>query len=350
MVNARLTLRDDETIGTLSGGGGKGGNIEITRGKTLTVNQSNDGVYNGAISEIGASDTKQAHLAKTGAGRLALGGDSSYTGATEARQGVLAITHGNALGKGTGEAGRVSVSNGATLELAAPAGGPNLSLGKPLTLNGQGVNTSREAGPVYAGALRNTSGSNIWSGAIRLAGNATIHNASVVSGAAPSLTLNNTLTLETAATSPVAADLTVTGAGKTTINSTISGAGGLIKAGTGRLTLGGAGENTYAGVTAVDEGILRISKNSALGTPTSGLTRTIVKKGATLQLVGSDLDIYAEELTLNGGTLHSLRGKNSRSHDNTWSRNIDLTDDSRILAESAFGAPKGAPSDPWRRD
>ena len=245
-ANARLTLRDDETIGTLSGGGGKGGNIEITRGKTLTVNQSNDGVYNGAISEIGASDTKQAHLAKTGAGRLTLGGDSSYTGATEARQGVLAITHGNALGKGTGEAGRVSVSNGATLELAAPAGGPNLSLGKTLTLNGQGVNTGGEAGPVYAGALRNTSGSNIWSGAIRLAGNATIHNASVVSGAAPSLTLNNTLTLETAATSPVAADLTVTGAGKTTINSAISGAGGLTKAGTGTLTLGGTGENTYS--------------------------------------------------------------------------------------------------------
>ncbi len=342
VANARLTLRDDETIGTLSGGGGKGGNIEITRGKTLTVNQSNDAVYNGAISEIGASGTKQAHLAKTGAGRLTLGGDSSYTGNTEARQGVLAITHGNALGKGKGEAGRVSVSNGATLELAAPAGGPNLSLGKSLTLNGQGVNTGGEAGPVYAGALRNTSGSNIWSGAIRLAGNATIHNASVVSGAAPSLTLNNTLTLQSTATSPVAADLTLTGAGKTTINSAISGAGGLTKAGTGTLTLSGAGENTYAGVTAVDEGILRISKSSALGTPTSGLTRTIVKKGATLQLAGSDLDIYAEELTLNGGTLHSLRGKNSRSHDNTWSRNIDLTDDSRILAESAFGAPKGA--------
>ena len=335
VANARLTLRDDETIGTLSGGGGKGGNIEITRGKTLTVNQSNEGVYNGAISEIGASDTKQAHLAKTGAGRLALGGDSSYTGATEARQGVLAITHGNALGKGTGEAGRVSVSNGATLELAAPAGGPNLSLGKSLTLNGQGVNTGGEAGPVYAGALRNTSGSNIWSGAIRLAGNTTIHNASVVSGAAPSLTLNNTLTLETAATSPVAADLTLTGAGKTTINSAISGAGGLTKAGTGTLTLGGA--NTYSGDTIIDTngGILRVENNTALGDDgRARLTRTIVRKGATLQLAGSALEIE-EKLTLNGGTLHSLRG------DNIWRYEIDLTDDSRILAESAFGAPKG---------
>ena len=336
VANARLTLRDDETIGTLSGGGGKGGNIEITRGKTLTVNQSNEGVYNGAISEIGASDTKQAHLAKTGAGRLTLGGDSSYTGATEARQGVLAITHVNALGKGKGEAGRVSVSNGATLELTAPAGGPNLSLGKPLTLNGQGVNTGGEAGPVYAGALRNTSGSNIWSGAIRLAGNTTIHNASVVSSAAPSLTLNNTLTLETAATSPVAANLTVTGAGKTTINSAISGAGGLTKAGTGTLTLGGA--NTYSGDTIIDTngGILRVENNTALGDDgRARLTRTIVRKGATLQLAGSALRIE-EKLTLNGGTLHSLRG------DNIWRYEIDLTDDSRILTESAFGAPKGA--------
>ena len=287
-------------------------------GHNLTVKGAGNVVLSGVISGAGGLIKGSA---AADSGLLTLSGANTYAGTTLVNGGTLAITRATALGGGA-----VTVNTGGVLALSSDPGGTGFTLNRALTLAG--------------GALGNVRGNNTYSGALTLSAD------SIIQSASGTLTVSGNLSLQTAATppatTPTARNLTVKGAGNVVLSGIISGAGGLTKAGTGRLTLGGTGENTYAGVTAVDEGILRISKNSALGTPTSGLTRTIVKKGATLQLAGSDLDIYAEELTLNGGTLHSLRGKNSRSHDNTWSRNIDLTDDSRILAESAFGAPKGA--------
>ena len=95
---------------------------------------------------------------------------------------------------------------------------------------------------------------------IRLASNATIHNASVATGAAPTLTLSGALTLQSAAT-PVAAGLTLTGAGKTRITGRITGLGGLIKQGAGTLVLNrsvAATANNYQGGTRIEEGELEL--------------------------------------------------------------------------------------------
>ena len=79
----------------------------------------------------------------------------------------------------------------------------------------------------------------------------------------------------------------------TTFSGVISGTGGMIKAGTGSLTL--SGTNTYSGVTTVSAGTLVAANTSALGATSSGTT---VTAGATLNV--DNVALAAEPLTLNG--------------------------------------------------
>ncbi len=114
-------------------------------------------------------------------------------------------------------------------------------------------------------------------------------------------------------------DFTV-GAGLTaTVNSTISGTNGLIKAGDGLLIFNAA--NSYTGQTKVNDGILRATNAGALGT--SGTT---VASGGELQLSGGIT--VAESLTLAGsgitGALTSVAGNN------TWDGNFTLSAASTI--------------------
>ena len=74
------------------------------------------------------------------------------------------------------------------------------------------------------------------------------------------------------------------------------------KTGAGVVALMGTGDNTYAGATNINEGILRIGKSSALGTPTSGANGgTTVAAGATLELDSASGNLtIAENLELAG--------------------------------------------------
>jgi autotransporter-associated beta strand protein len=82
--------------------------------------------------------------------------------------------------------------------------------------------------------------------------------------------------------------LTVDGSHNTTIGvsgatyGNISGAGGLVKTGTGTLTLGGLAANDYTGGTSLEQGTMIGAKVNAFGT--GGLTL----KGGTLQTSGLD--------------------------------------------------------------
>ena len=202
-AGARLTVTNSEAIGSLYGGGAAGGNIQIESGQTLTVNQTADGdEYNGRIRGAG-------NLVKKGEAELTLTGANDYRGTTRVEEGTLAITRSSGLGTTDGG---TTVSNGATLRLD----GDNLNVAEGLTLSGTLANA----------------GDNEYSGA---------------------MTLTDTGTLDSEANST----LTVTG--------NIGGTGGLSKTGAGMVALMGTGANTYAGVTNVNAGILRIGKNSALG-------------------------------------------------------------------------------------
>ena len=83
-------------------------------------------------------------------------------------------------------------------------------------------------------------------------------------------------------------------AGATNISGPISDAGGLVKNGAGTLTL--SGNNSYEGITDINQGAINIQSNTALGSTASG---TLVNAGAALQVQGSSLSI-GEPLAING--------------------------------------------------
>ena len=97
-----------------------------------------------------------------------------------------------------------------------------------------------------------------------------------------------------------------------TLANVVSGAGAVAKAGTGTLTLTGA--NTYAGLTTVSAGTLRIENGSALGASSAG---TVVQDGATLEFGSASPITVTDALTLTGtgvggrGALVNVAGNNS---------------------------------------
>jgi fibronectin-binding autotransporter adhesin len=80
------------------------------------------------------------------------------------------------------------------------------------------------------------------------------------------------------------------------VHATISGTGGLIKAGTGYLSL--AGMNTYSGSTTVQEGTLVLESNAGLGSTAQG---TVIQQDGVLY-VNDGVQVGEESLTLMGRT------------------------------------------------
>lgn len=99
-------------------------------------------------------------------------------------------------------------------------------------------------------------------------------------------------------------DLIVSNAGSQVFGGTISGGGSLTKFGNGQLTL--SGSNFFSGVTAVNQGVLKVTHAYGLGTTHNG---TVVNPGTTLELAGN-VSTLGEAVTLNG-LLSSQTGNNT---------------------------------------
>jgi autotransporter-associated beta strand protein len=109
------------------------------------------------------------------------------------------------------------------------------------------------------------------------------------------------------------------------LRATVSGPSGakLRKRGLGVLELRGA--NTYSGLTLIEDGVLQISSDNALGSPTNATT---VYPGATLQVSG--FVNPTEPLNLNGVGFTNGFGALHASAIATWTGNIFLNTDSII--------------------
>jgi autotransporter-associated beta strand protein len=221
----------------------------------------------GAIEPHNAA--KPGSLTKVGAGTLVLSGNSSnFKSPVYVNAGVLTVQHANALG--TNDAG-TTVADGARLEVQN-----GVTLADSLTLAGTGADL---------GALRNTSGSNTWSGPVTLAADTTIG---------------------------------VEGTSSLTLAQGIGQSGdtpaGWTKIGTGTLVV--QGDSSYRGEVNINAGRVNIRHANALGATTAG---TSVTTGAALQLQGG-ITVGNEALALNGdgisasgawsGALQSVSGNN----------------------------------------
>ncbi|MGQ9662967.1 MAG: autotransporter-associated beta strand repeat-containing protein [Kiritimatiellia bacterium] len=177
---------------------------------------------------------------KAGLGDLHLAASNSYEGITLVQggrlivsaNGVLAAASDESLG---GTAGRTRVFQKATLELK----GPLKIIDERLTLVGNGLGS---------GALRSVSGTNKWSGTIRLSADSTIQ-----------VDQDSTLLLSALDVGEYA--LSFVTRGNATVDDSIYGdAGSLTKAGLGELWLTGAKENRYRGTTYRNGGTLILAK------------------------------------------------------------------------------------------
>jgi autotransporter-associated beta strand protein len=247
-VGGAITLGSDSRInsdaGTLTLSGGINGAHNLTVGGA------------GATSIGGAIGTGSGSLTKDGAGTLTLSAGNSYTGATTISTGVVNISNSNALG--TTDNG-TSVASGAALQVQGGIAVGN----EALTLNGTGISAG--------GALRSISGTNSWAGPITLGSDSRINSDA------------GTLTLSIGGITG-AYNLTVGGAGNTTISDVIgTGSGSLTKDGAGTLTLSVG--NSYTGGTTLGAGTLTANDNGALGTGTltmSGGTLNSTVAGTTV--------------------------------------------------------------------
>lgn len=208
-----LTLNGNVTVNAASASSSLGGNLALgTAARTFTVADgaaADDLLVAGVVSGSG-------ELLKAGAGRLVLSAANTYTGATTVQAGTLNLRHAAALGA---TSAGTTVASQAVLELQ---GG--------IAVGTEALTFQALAGQP-AGSLRNVSDTNSW------AGNITVAEDAVFDVAAGQLTLSGVLA---------------------------GGAAGrtLTKRGTGTLVYTGTTANTYAGATAVAEGVLQLNKTA----------------------------------------------------------------------------------------
>ncbi|MFH0952951.1 MAG: autotransporter-associated beta strand repeat-containing protein, partial [Verrucomicrobiota bacterium] len=294
---------------TINGGGvaissGSGGS-HILGYVTLGANQTwtNDSAQTFSITNRvrGAGN-----LTKTGTGTVQLnygGTASDFSGTVTVNNGPLRIVKASSLGS---TAAGTTVSSGGALELA-----PNTGTAynpEPLTLSGTGVSNG--------GALRNIAYNNAVTGTITLGAATRINSDS------------STLTLSNSAAIDEAYGLTFGGAGDISVYTPINtGASTLTKDGAGRLTL--SGNSGYTGLTALNEGVIRVAHQYGLGWLTIGTT---VSNGTALELIGGiTID---EPLTLNGTGIASGGALRNISGNTTFGGAITLASASRINSDS----------------
>jgi len=245
--------------------------------------------FSGTIlgGSIGSVDSESgSRLVRSDTGTQILSGSNTYLSRTYIRGGVLNIQNDNALGQfgTTLVSNDTAIYNTGTLQIQ----GGLTNVQEVLVLGLTGANTA--LGFNGQGAINNISGTNTLRGLIVVSNTASIQSSSGLLQIANNL--NN-----------VASNLTLFGAGNISFigSNVISGAGGIIKDGTGTAEYGGTNANTYTGNTVVSNGTLFLNKPTGTNAIASG--NIFIHSGTTVRLGASNLVADGVNLTLQGGTL-----------------------------------------------
>jgi len=358
-VNATLDLAGfNSTIGSL-GGSGTVRNSSTTVATLKTNGDDSSTIFSGRIRN-------RVNLDKRGTGTLTLSGTNSYTGTTTVSAGTLAagsttafsansdftVTSNGTLNLAGFSNSLGSLSGGGAVANSGPAAtlttnangndstfggsiGDNLSLVKvgndDLKLTGTNSytgSTTINAGSLTlggGGSIAASSGVIIASGAsLDLNGNQTIQDLSGVTGSKVKLG-GNTLTVGTA--------------NSTTFAGIVQGSGGLIKQGTGALTL--SGTVSYGGATTITSGTLVFTGDTA------GLGGDIANGGALVFNQAADSS-FAHDISGTGtlakqgvGTL-TLSGSSSYSGGTTISSGILQANTDNALGTGGISVNSGA--------
>ncbi|MEV8520194.1 autotransporter-associated beta strand repeat-containing protein [Dyella marensis] len=317
-------------IGASSSGLTLGNAITVNAGG-LTASGANNFTLSGLLSGSGA-------LTKNGAGTLTLGAANTYSGGTVIDAGTIALGASGSLAS----TGMVNLTGpGATLDISgaganqtigalAGAAGTTLALGARTLTLGDSVNTTFSGGISGTGGIvKQGSGTLTLGGASTYTGGTTINAGTLALGAGGSLAAGGAVTLNAAGTSfDISAaggnptigalsgvagsqvalgtrSLIVGNASSTTYAGTIGGTGGLVKQGSGTLTLSGA--STYTGGTTINAGALALGSGGSLaanGLVTLAAGGTFDLSAASAQSLGGlagaggTVNIGANALTL----------------------------------------------------
>lgn len=270
----------NQTVGSLSGGGVSGGNINLGSA-TLTVQQAVANSYSGIISGSGG-------IAVNNTATLTLNGANTYAGATTINGGILQAGAANVFPSSTAltlanNAGATFALNNFNQSIGAISGGG--AAGGNISLGSATLTIAQTTDQTYAGVISGTgnvtkngsatltlSGTNTYTGTTNI--NAGTVRAGAVNVIVGPVTLANTVSATFDLNNFSQSIGTLAGGGSTggnitlgnatlTVNQAtannyagiISGTGNLTTNGTATLTLSGA--NTYTGVTSVNAGTLQ---------------------------------------------------------------------------------------------
>ncbi|EBQ2714356.1 fibronectin-binding autotransporter adhesin ShdA [Salmonella enterica] len=339
---SKLTKQGDGTL-ILSNTGNDYGDTEIDGGILAAKDAAALGTGDVTIAESATLElsqgtldnnvTGEGQIVKSGSDELIVTGDNTYSGGTTITGGILAAKDAASLGSGD-----VDIAENAKLELSQGtldnnvtgegqivksgsdelivtgandySGGTTISDGTLIADHADSLGTGAVANSgvlqVGEGELENTlSGTGslvkIGTGELTLSGGNDYSGGTTISDG--TLTADHADSLGTGAID----NSGVLQVGEGELENTLSGAGSLVKTGTGELTL--SGDNSYSGGTTISDGTLIADHADSLGTgaiANSGVLQ--VGEGElenTLSGSGSLVKTGTGELTLSGGNDYS---------------------------------------------
>ena len=271
----------NETIGSLSGGGALGGNVNLTNFTLTTGGDDTSTTYAGVISGAGGA------LTKIGNGTLTLTGINTYAGLTTVTAGELDLNT-----AGTAIAGSLTV-NGGTAKLLAAS---QIAATKNLVVS-SGTFDIQTFNQTLAG-VQMTGGN--------------------ITGSTGVLTSTGAYDMQSGTASAI-----------------LGGAVALNKTTAGTVTLSGA--NTYTGATAINAGTLVASNASALGNGSA----VAVENGATLDVGTTNVTVNALYNQKGGSTLKVTVASPSSSGKITSNVNatVDAASNVNVTVPSSIYVP-----------
>jgi len=251
-----LQVGDGGETGTLGGGA-------VVNNGSLVFDRSNGAAAANAISGSGS-------LTQQGAGTLTLSGANTYGGGTTLSAGALRLQNAGGLGSGlltqtSGDSTLVidvagTVTN--TMSVFKVSYLQDATLSGNLTLNNATFDVASGVSATNSGVLSGSGGlTRTGAGTLVLTGNNTYSGATTIS--------DGTLQVGAGGTSGTLgggavvnnSSLVFDRSDAVTVANAISGSGGLVQSGSGRLTL--SGTNTYTGTTTVSAGELNVNGSIA---------------------------------------------------------------------------------------